>query len=159
MYSYFFPKGTWQKLNSWSLKRFFFKITTHYWSSSQTFNGVWTIEAAPGPRTCTCPHLQENITVVQIRLTQVIKCQQFSKWDWFGIIIKLFIILWHLLHARLKTSKSKLLVLSEDTHRSRRVNSPLLAPNMSIILPGVHTMISAPLFSSAICKWNNIQVP
>lgn len=30
------------------------------------------------------------------------------------------------------------------------VNSPLLAPSMSIILPGVHTMISAPLFSSAI---------
>lgn len=32
------------------------------------------------------------------------------------------------------------------------MNSPLLAPNMSIILPGVHTMISAPLFSSAIWK-------
>lgn len=32
------------------------------------------------------------------------------------------------------------------------MNSPLLAPNMSIIRPGVHTMISAPLFSSAICN-------
>ena len=35
--------------------------------------------------------------------------------------------------------------------------SPLLAANMSIILPGVHTMISAPRFSSAICS--EIPVP
>lgn len=37
-----------------------------------------------------------------------------------------------------------------EATRPRVMNSPLLAPNMSIILPGVHTMISAPLFSSAI---------
>ncbi len=30
-------------------------------------------------------------------------------------------------------------------------HSPLLAPSMSIMRPGVQTMISAPRFSSAIC--------
>lgn len=41
---------------------------------------------------------------------------------------------------------------SKEVRGSTCMNSPLLAPNMSIILPGVHTMISAPLFSSAIWK-------
>ena len=70
-----------------------------------------------------------------------------------------------IIHGPLLSSKIPLLLFgnkytvihSTNQSHNKMSNLPPLAASMSIILPGVQTMISAPRFNSAICS--EIPVP